>query len=327
MKTFTFTLAIIILFTACQSESNQKSATVQADFTVQTDAADLQYKNLRLLPVIADENFIQQNAGAAELLTLQEALAQARFRITEKKPFGRQEDQEAVNALLVQNKTEMPVFLMAGEVVQGGQQDRIIAQDAVIAGRSLLHIPVFCVEPGRWHYHENEDENADVKDKKIYAFTGYYHVASPQVRKSAQYEQDQAAVWKHVAAITEANDAQTETGAYAGLEESESFTHSINQYITFLKEKLNINENKNIIGIVAISGHSMIGADIFAHPTLFQKQYEALLHSYATHALTSGEPVTVSDQSIELYVKELIKKYHKNATPQYNGMVLHWGEL
>lgn len=326
MKTFIFAITIITFFAACQSETpTQQSKKKPANFTVQTDQKDLQYENLRLLPIIASEDFIEQNAGATELLTLQEALVQDRFRITEQKPFGRREDEQAVNALLVQNKTEFPVFLLGGEVVQGGQQDRVIAQDAVIAARSLNNIPVFCVEPGRWNYHETEGEPTSSNDKKIYAFNGYYNVASPPVRKSAQYEQDQQAVWKHVAAITKANDATTETGTYAGLEQSKSFTQTRDRYITFFKNKLN--KTDKIIGIVAISGKEVIGVDVFAHPTLFQKQYEALLHSYSTHALTSGEPVEMSATGIELYIENLYEKYRKNAVPQYNGMVLHWGEL
>ncbi|MFN7117077.1 MAG: ARPP-1 family domain-containing protein [Saprospiraceae bacterium] len=324
MRTLIFTFILFISFTACQNESTKQTSAKQApDFVVQTNKLDLQYENLRLLPIVASDAFIAQNAGAADLMTLQEALVQERFRITERKPFGRREDDQAVNTLLVHNKTEAPVFLMAGEVVQGGQQDRVIAQDAVIAARSLTNIPVFCVEPGRWSYHENPETAQP--DKKIYAFTGYYHVASPQVRKSAQYEQDQQAVWKHVAAITEANDAKTETGAYAGLEQSQKFTQARDRYITFFKDK--VNNSANMIGLVAISGNQIIGADVFAHPTLFRKQYEALLHSYVTHALTSGASVNLKPENIELYINNLAKKYHKNAVPQWNGMVLHWGEL
>ncbi len=321
MRTFLFIVTIITLIAACRSEPRTTKAS--ADFTVQTDLTNLQYENLRLLPIIANEAFVTQNAGAANINTLQEALTQPRFRITEQKPFGRREDEQAVNGLLVQNKTEAPVFLLGGEVVQGGQQDRVIAQDAVIAARSLRNIPVFCVEPGRWRYHENETNSS--ADKKVYAFTGYYNVASPQVRKSAQYEQDQRAVWKHVAAITEANDATTETGTYAALEQSKKFTQARDRYLAFFKNRLN-NSDK-VIGMVAISGKEVIGVDVFAHPTLFRKQYEALLHSYATHALTSGAPVSINEEGITLYVQNLIKQYHKNAKPQWNGMVLHWGEL
>jgi hypothetical protein len=318
--------SLLTFLVACQNDSKSpKFLEKSADFTVTTNEPTLQYENLRLLPIVATNEFIVKNAGAAALLTLQEALDHNRFRITEKKPFGRREDEQAVNALLVQNKTENAVFLLAGEVVQGGQQDRVIAEDAVVAARSLNHLPVFCVEPGRWNYHESADSNTISNDKKVYAFTGYYHVASPPVRRSAQYERDQAAVWKHVADITEANHATTETGTYAGLENSKTFTQTRNRYLDFFKNKLS--DSENIIGIVAISGGEVIGVDVFAHPTLFQKQYESLLHSYATHALTAGKPVEMSAKGIELYAENLPKKYVKSARAQWNGMVLHWGEL
>lgn len=324
MRTAIFIFAIMTLFSACQNEPRtQKTEKESALFTVQTDAKDLEYENLRLLPILATDAFIQQNAAATELINLQEALAEHRFRITEQKPFGRRDDEQAVNGLLVHNKTEAPVFLMAGEVVQGGQQDRVIAEDVVVMARSLSNIPVYCVEPGRWTYRETEGETTT--DKKIYAFNGYYNVASPQVRKSAQFEHDQAAVWKHVAAITEKNDATSKTGAYAGLEQSETFTKARDQYLDFFKNKFA--ESDKVIGIVAISGTEIISTEVFAHPTLFKKQYEALLHGYATHALTTGAPVNIRKEGIDLHIKNLPSKYRKNAASQYKGMALHWGEL
>ena len=104
-----------------------------------------------------------------------------------KKPYGRFEDSGAVNSLTVQNKSQDTVFIMSGDVVQGGRQDRVIAMDMVVPPRTITDIPVFCVEQNRWSYMENDqmiDDHQAQQNKKIYAFTGYYNVASNDLRKT-----------------------------------------------------------------------------------------------------------------------------------------------
>ncbi|MEM9931121.1 MAG: DUF6569 family protein, partial [Bacteroidota bacterium] len=178
-------ILLLSLLIACSSESTseQNHAAAEAVFTANLAAGAAWEKDqLRLVPILATDEFIANQEEVADYKVLSEALTEARFRISEKKPYGRFGDAGAVNTLTVQNKTDYPVFLMAGDVVQGGNQDRVIAEDQVIAARSLTDIPVFCVEQGRWTY--EGDHALNEGDKKIFAFRGYYNVASPQLRKS-----------------------------------------------------------------------------------------------------------------------------------------------
>jgi hypothetical protein len=57
----------------------------------------------------------------------------------------------AVNQLVLVNRSKRPLLLLAGELVSGGKQDRIIAKDRIVApGAEPLPLDVFCVEHGRW---------------------------------------------------------------------------------------------------------------------------------------------------------------------------------
>ncbi len=285
----------------------------------------LEFENLRLYPILASEAFISQNPEAAGLLNLPEALENPRFRITEHKPFGRFGDADAVNTLTVQNKTESAVFLMAGDILQGGNQDRVIAQDAVIAARSIGNIPVFCVEPGRWSPHEEEAREGSEKSQNIYAFTGYYHVASRDVRRAAQYSNNQQEVWDKVAQVTAAHQASTATGTYTALEQSTDFTAARQRYLQYFSNKLEGRDE--VVGVVAVSGKQVIGADVFAHPALFRKQYEALLHSYLTDALTSGAKASLEEQQMEAYGRKLLKRIHAASQDAPEGRFLHFTDL
>ena len=61
------------------------------------------------------------------------------------------EGEAEVNTLLVHNRSEKPLYLMPGEVISGGNQDRTIAEELVIhPSDKPVPVDVFCVEHGRW---------------------------------------------------------------------------------------------------------------------------------------------------------------------------------
>src|SRR5439155_26998487 len=57
----------------------------------------------------------------------------------------------SVNQLVLINRSKRPLLLLAGELVSGGKQDRVMGKDRIVpAGAPLLPLEVFCVEHGRW---------------------------------------------------------------------------------------------------------------------------------------------------------------------------------
>lgn len=298
-------LSLLLLLVACQPENKQEQAVTPSPFTIDlANDATWEKDQLRLIPITASEEFIAQQAKVAQYKVLSEALAQERFRISEKKPYGRFSDAGAVNALTVQNKTEDPIFLMEGDIVQGGNQDRVIGEDQVIAARSIQDIPVFCVEHGRWTY--QGDNALNEADKEIFAFRGYYNVASSNVRRSVQAGSQQD-VWQEVAEVTSKNFAETDTKAYAGLESNDDFVNQRATYERFFGDKLEGQDQ--IVGFIAISGSHILGGDIFGHPELLRRQYLALLSSYATDAITLGSEKSPSQQALEDFAESLQAAY------------------
>jgi hypothetical protein len=82
-------------------------------------------------------------------LTLAEALAKGGVRVHE---TGN------VNALQVENIGGEPVFIQSGDIVKGGQQDRVLTMSLLLpAGSGKIAIDSFCVEQGRWAPRGKED--------------------------------------------------------------------------------------------------------------------------------------------------------------------------
>ncbi|MEL7250269.1 MAG: DUF6569 family protein [Bacteroidota bacterium] len=315
-------LSLLVLFVACDNNSetsNELTDNTDNPFTVQLeDLPQWEKDQLRLIPITASAEFLAQQEKVAQYKVLSEVIEEERFRVSEKKPYGRFDDMGAVNALTVQNKTDAPVFLMEGDVVQGGNQDRVIAEDAVIAARSIQDIPVFCVEHGRWTY--KGDKALNEGDKKIFAFRGYYNVASGNVRRSVASGSQQA-VWDQVADIRTQYSIEGSTQAYADLETNEDFVNDRATYEHFFGDKLSANEE--IIGFIAVSGNKILGADVFGHPDLLNRQFPALLSSYATDALTEGNDNELSTRSLNAFTARLLDALAEAS----EGELLHVAQL
>lgn len=343
MKKITF--LVFLFFASCANEKTDNltsknkadDSSIESNFEIDlTENAELNFEKLRIYPILASEEHIAEHAQLANFKNLKEAMGIQGFRITEKKPFGRFDDTDAVNSLTVQNKSQDTVYLMAGDVVKGGNQDRVLAQDMVLPPRTLANIEVFCVEKNRWEYREVGDQEETEKQKqnrKVFAFSGYYNVVSNNIRRTVKHEKDQKSVWAAVGDLTMNNKASSSTGTYTALESSKDYTAERNKYLAFFEDKMD--NVKNVIGIVVVSGDQVLGTDIFNHPNLFRKQYKVLLHSYVTDAVTNGEKVRINDRVMASKASTILRKYDRrlsvekevNTKFRYDGKVIHFSDL
>ncbi len=329
MKSKHILLFSLLAIGACKTETTDQNTSMPQLTGIevnQTDNPEWQYENLRLYPIMADASFIAGHAAAADYIGLKDAMALPKFRIVEKKPFGRFTDSGAVNMLTVENRTNQAVFLMSGDVVKGGNQDRIIAEDMVVPPVAIANTPVFCVEKGRWQYREEETDDVA---KKVYAFKGYYNVAASELRQTVKETQNQGEVWAKVNDITSANGASNGTSAYTGLEGSKAFVEAREQYLHYFGGKFD--QTENIVGMVAVNGDHIIGADVFAHPALFKKQFPALLHSYVTDVVTHKNSGKLSEAKMDKWLKGFTESWTKKGasdTKFYDkGMMVHFSHF
>ena len=94
--------------------------------------------------------FLRGTSAAGPVpLTLAEALAKGVVTVHE---TGK------VNQLDVENRGDEDVFIQAGDIVKGGQQDRVLTVSLLLsAGMGRMPIGAFCVEQGRWSARGSED--------------------------------------------------------------------------------------------------------------------------------------------------------------------------
>ncbi len=91
----------------------------------------------------------QDKIKGQTFLTLQEALVQKKVIVRETRE---------VNELSIENVSSEEVYVQSGDIVKGGQQDRMLGVDLILPPRSgKIPIAAFCVENGRWSQRGNEE--------------------------------------------------------------------------------------------------------------------------------------------------------------------------
>jgi hypothetical protein len=292
MKTIMLSLALLMVAsTLLKAQYNKENLSLESAL----GREKYKYEKLVLYPIRANKAFEHQHRNVGHYVTLKEALEKKKISITE-------HARGDVNTLFVENISSDTIMILSGEVVQGGKQDRMIAQDFILHPKSgKKDISVFCVEHGRWQ--------AGNTGK---AFTQYYSISSNEVRKAGTVKKDQQEVWKKVSDNTEKNKAGSSTGTLAALKESEEFSSQLKKYTDHFG-KLILHET-DVIGIVGVSGDVILGCDMFATHVLFQKHYTNLVNSYATEAITSGKEVTVSHEKVKIYLDSIIQDEARQET-------------
>jgi len=234
-------------------------------------------------------------------LTLQEALAQKKVIVYETKE---------VNELAIRNLSNQEVYVQAGDIVKGGDQDRMISVDFIVPARSKrMPIAAFCVESGRWNRRGNESSNSFSASENS--------VTSKNLKLAAKSANSQQAVWENVKVVqdklsqnlsTTVNSSVSESSLELAVENAR-VKESIDDYIKALS---NITRNKSdVIGYVFAINGEVNSADIYASRTLFAKLWPKLQKANATEAVAELEETApakpVTDESIHGFLADAEK--------------------
>ena len=269
--------------------------------------------NLSLFPIIGGAE-----SNTARLLTLDEGLRSGAVIVTEAGSLQglvrpgmrfRQYSGAEVNKLVLVNNSDRPLLLLAGEVVTGGKQDRVIGVDRIVPPKSdPIDLSVFCVEPGRW-----------VASSEHFASMSSA-MAQPSVRQPAMAERDQHQVWANVASANAGMAAVAPmarapvvggpigggTTSYAKVMQNPEVEKKVasvaSNYDGLLAELRKVGATGVV---VAVNGH-ITWADVFASTDLLERYWQKLIRSYAAESLTSVRTSGDLDQkSAQMFIDRL----------------------
>jgi hypothetical protein len=294
--------------------------------------------DLTLFPVVLTSG---KTPPADQFLTLDEGLKNGEVEVTEagrvrglvrsrgSAPLAYRGDQ--VNTLVLVNHSKRPLLLLAGEIVTGGKQDRVIAKDRIVpAGGDAIDLSVFCIEPGRWT--GSSEKFGAAANTSMGSF-----MVQPSVRQQAMVARDQQQVWNsvHGAISTMAQAAAPARGAtggpvtvqsgsvavhggvivpefsagsglsttsYAKAMQTQAVSAKVDEAAAGLVESreqalANLRQEHAVGVVVALHGE-VIWADIFSDTDLLTRYWMKLVRSYAAEGLSAGKEsktATVAD--------------------------------
>lgn len=299
---------LFFIFCSLVCHAQYKSENLKLDSQTLVAQNKYKYENLQLYPIRANKAFCTEHKDLGNYVGLKDALKKRKIVVTEKSKQG------TVNSLVLENVSKDTIMILSGEVVQGGKQDRVIGQDLILYPKSgKKDVAVFCVEHGRWN-----PKGGDT------SFKEYFSISSNEVRKAATVKKDQQEVWDKVSETTSKNKAETSTGTLTALRASESLSKDLNKYTDHFQKVLATDDN--VIGLVAVTGNTILGCDMFASHEIFKMYLPGLLNSYSTEAITSGTPANVPYKKVEEYLNSIIADESKQEeVVEKKGVMLKQG--
>ncbi|MGD0292929.1 MAG: DUF6569 family protein [Terracidiphilus sp.] len=292
--------------------------------------APIESGNLLLFPVVRASG---KSAGATPFITLDEGIKSGQVEVTEAgrargmvrqrgmigvppyrgdgyPQYPHHDDSyrgDEVNTLVLVNNSDKPLLLLAGEIVTGGKQDRVIAKDRIVpAGSEPIDLGVFCIEPGRWT--ASSDTFGASAKAPAHSF-----MVQPSVRERAMVAKDQQEVWNSVrgsisqmamASAPSAGIAMDSgsgggyyrsmgTTSYARAMEDSSVSAKVDEAeapVMKAREQVIAQLRKEgAIGVVVAVRGEIVWADLFVDTDLLSRYWTKLVRSYAAESLVGGE--------------------------------------
>jgi len=212
-----------------------------------------------------------EKAGGPQYLTGPEAYEAGLIEVNELDP-------PEVPLLSVTNLADVPILLVEGELLFGGDQDRTMNVTVLLPPRSLIDVPVSCVEAGRW------GSRRAMSAPKRHA-PGSLRAAKtsnlePRTGEAPSRRSDQQRVWDEVERQSLAHGVDSETCALQDVqtEVADRMGDDLDRIEPVFGQ----------IGVVCTIGDEIVGMDLFDKPTTLETYLRGIIAGHALDAPTSS---------------------------------------
>lgn len=269
--------------------------------------------NLTVFPIYA-----KQPEDLGEFTTLEAATAAKTAIVREvgaapapQVGSGQQRVQEGggarVDTVVIENRGRLPILVLAGTIVKGGNQDRQIGEDFVVKPGKTVDVTAFCVEHGRWN------GNRDGKSTGG-QFVAQKSLALGSVRAAGQYDKNQSEVWSQVARVNAANKKGAPSGTLLATLDDAQIAQRRQQIAGQLTTAMGRADRQDkLVGVAYAVDGQVKGVRWFAGTKLFQLHRDTLLHTAAMEAIAAGAsraagaaaPAPAKAEAVAAFVTEM----------------------
>lgn len=285
-----FVWALALLFAGCACSSG---STDYADHRVDNVliGSPIKHANLTVFPL-----YLEDCDTEAHYLSLEQAMASESATVSE---VASGDTGGRVNTVEVTNDSHMPLYLLSGQVILGGKQDRAIARDTIVPPGYKVSVEVCCVEQGRWR----PRGAGKMQFEMVAESTVQSNIKMVLLDSGGS---GQRHVWDNVSHAAFLNNAKTATGTYN--EVIEKTGHRLDEILKAFSDSFE--ENGKICGFVACVNGAVETCDLFASPGLLAAFREKLLRSYALDSINAWSRETPGEadvESVKTFLENLIR--------------------
>jgi hypothetical protein len=218
--------------------------------------------------------------------------------------------------LRIDNRGNVPLFIQAGDIVKGGNQDRTLPSDMLIPANSVgTPIAALCVEQGRSRPRGNEVSTS---------FSMSTEQLPTRALKLAAHRNAQGDVWNNVKNLQ--TNLTRNVGASVHAEQSQTSLQltlehpRVQQAIQDHLVKLApITQDKNdVIGYAVAVNGKIQSVDVYASNAMFQKLWLKLIRASAVEALAERRQGAVAELEAK-DVQEFLAAAEKGQAFRTNG--------
>lgn len=216
--------------------------------------------------------FYTSDSGTFNYISLEAAMKNNSIEMIEIGESG------SVNDIYVINKSDQYVFMMDGDIIIGAKQNRVINTSVLLPPQTKKHIPVSCVEAGRWKTNSSKFNSAtftapdSIRKSKMKDITD-------NLDQGEGHSSNQGKVWDKVhenLTMMEVGSETSDLGAIFLVKAPiiEDYTNGIE-----------VDENAN--GLSIFYGNTLSTIEIFNSSVVYRDYFAKLLRSASINVLNS----------------------------------------
>lgn len=211
------------------------------------------YRHMTIFPLLT-----RSWQGSSGIRTLDEAFDNDWITIREK-------DRAEVSGLRVRNDSRHYVFLMAGEMIAGGKQNRIVKSDVLLGPRSgFVTVPVYCGEKDRWTPVAGE-------------FRSEKGLADGALRRKAAKAEPQGEIWKEIDTRMGETKVESKTRDYREIYRDRKVDREVAGCVSHYRRFC----GSRTVGAVVVMSGRIVSCDLFSDPNLASALWDKLCRSYS----------------------------------------------
>jgi hypothetical protein len=198
-------------------------------------------------------------------------------------------DPPEVPKLALTNLSDLPVLLVEGEMLVGGDQNRTMNVTVLCPPRARTVVPVSCVEAGRWGARRTISRKRKHAPGSLRAAkTAHLEPRSDDV---GARRADQGLVWEEVSRQSIAH------GVYSGTSALDDVQEEVEGRIS--EQLASIEPQPNQVGVVCIVGDEVVGLDVFDRASALSQYLRAIVAGHALDDVTvsgRGDPIAAIER-------------------------------